>query len=307
MGSVSSPVGLFALLGQTDRMAILRALVAVDAATAERRLTFTGLKRRAGIDDTGRFNYHLGKLVGTLVAKTDEGYRLSKFGRRLLRPMTTGYYDPESTVSEIRLPGECSRCGASLRVRLHENVLQVVCTADHVVNYGLVASPGLVVEHPPAEATTALGLLTTHAVELGTTGVCPTCHGRVDGEIVPFEVRDRGDSTDDGRGGVVEDPDDADCHVFRAPCETCGNRFTTPVGGCVTTHPRVVQLYAARDVDVRRTVPWTHPFRHAGAAEVVSHDPFRIGLVVGAELSGESLYLTLDGTGSVRSLQRLPP
>jgi hypothetical protein len=289
VGSDAPSTDLFELVGQEARMSILRALLDVDRSPEGPHLSFSELKRAAGIDDTGRFNYHLGELLDTLVVKADEGYRLSKFARRVLRPMTTGYYDPDLSIEEIDVPGTCPRCDRSLRVRLEENVLQVVCAADHVVNYGLVASPGLVVEHSSDDAATALGLLTTHAVELGTAGVCPTCHAPTRGEI------ERGQF------------DPIDCYVFRAPCGTCGNRFMVPVGGCVVTHPGVVRLYADHDVDLRRTVPWTRPFRQAGAEELVSREPFRLGLVVGDELPGESLYVTVDRAGTVRSMYRLPP
>ncbi|MFB6218213.1 MAG: hypothetical protein ABEH77_03380 [Halobacteriaceae archaeon] len=267
-------------------MSILRALVAVDTSPEDPQLSFSELKRRAGVDDTGQFNYHLGELVGTLVVKTDDGYRLSKFARRVLRPMTTGFYDPELSIEAVDIPGTCPRCNGALSVTLRENVLQVVCEADHVVNHGLVASPGLVVEHQPDDAATALGLLTTHAVELATAGVCPKCHGHTEGAIEPHDT--------------------LDCHLFRAPCDTCGNRFMVPVGGCVITHPDVVSLYAGHGIDIRRTVPWTHPFRQAGAEEVVSRDPFRAGLLVGGDLPGESLYVTVDRTATVQSIHRTP-
>lgn len=284
MGPASS-TDLFDLLGQETRMAILRALVEADRSAADRHLGFSELKREAGVDDTGRFNYHLGELRETLVVQTDDGYRLSRFGRRVLRPIATDFYTPDLDVEALTIPGACPDCGASLRVHLSEGVLQVACAEGHVLNYGLVGSPGLVAEHATADAHTAIGLLTTHAVELGTSGVCPVCHGRTDGGIERHDARD--------------------CHVFRAPCEHCGNRFMTPVGGCVGTHPRVVRLYADRDVDVRRTVPWRHPFRRPGAETVVSRDPLRLGLRVGTDLPGDSLSLTLDRTGAVCDVDRV--
>lgn len=144
-------------------------------------LSFSELRRQAKIEDAGRFNYHLGELRGVLVVETENGYRLSKFGRRVLRPMATGFYEPTLDIKCLDLPGECPDCGESLRVRLSANVMQVVCSSDHVMNYGLIGSPGLLREYSPEDARTALWLLGAHAVELGTTGICPVCHGRTEG------------------------------------------------------------------------------------------------------------------------------
>lgn len=285
MSPATSPTDLFELIGQETRMAILQALVEQDRTSEDPVVPFSELQRRADIEDTGRFNYHLGQLLDSLVVRTDDGYRLSKFGRRVLRPMATGFYDPDIDIGDLDLPGECPDCGGSLHVRHSENVMQVVCSSDHVINYGLLGSPGLLAEHTPEDARTAIGLLSTHGVELGTAGICPVCHGRTEGNIERLESRD--------------------CYVFRAPCEHCGNDFMTPVGGCIGTHPQVVGLYADHGIDIRSTVPWRHPFRRPGAEEVVSRDPFRVGVLVGDELPAESLYITLDRAGNVHSINRI--
>lgn len=294
MGSDGSSIDLFDLIGQENRMAILRALVDADASSAGPYLSFSELKRQAGIEDTGQFNYHLGELVGTLVVKDGTRYRLSGLARRILRPMATGYYDPEVSVPALGIPGSCPRCDGALFVRLRENVLRVVCETEHVLNYGLVASPGLVAEHSADTAVSALGLLTTHAVEQATHGICPKCHSPIEGRIRHVDSI--------GIGSDLEPLGSRNCHLFRAPCDACGNRFMVPVGGCVVTHPTVVELYAAHDIDVRSRVPWTLPFRQAGAEDLLSQEPVRVGLEIGEELAGESLYVTMDRKGAVQAL-----
>lgn len=71
---------VFRLLGDETRLAIVRVLAAADEP-----LRFTTLRERVGAADSGRFNYHLGKLRGELVHETADGYELSAIGRRLTR------------------------------------------------------------------------------------------------------------------------------------------------------------------------------------------------------------------------------
>jgi hypothetical protein len=279
----SSPADLFHLVGQPARTAILRALLERRRDAEDPTLSFTDLRHAAGIDDNGRFNYHLGELVGSLVAKTDDGYRLSGFGFRLLAPMAGGAYDPGADPAPLPVPGECHDCGAALTVRPDEGVLQVVCDEGHVVNHGLVGYPGVVTDRDPGDAATALALLSAGSTELGVAGVCPLCHGHTDGEL-------------------VEDPTDGG-YAYLAPCEACGNQFATTAGGCVATHPAVVSLFDDHGVDVRERVPWTLPFRRLGAGTVVAEDPLRLRVTVGEELD-ESLSVVLARDGSVASLDR---
>lgn len=74
----------FDLLGDETRLRIVRALAAADP--EPRR--FSDLRARVGTADTGRFNYHLNRLRGDLVEKTDEGYVLTPAGRRLAGVVT---------------------------------------------------------------------------------------------------------------------------------------------------------------------------------------------------------------------------
>ena len=68
----------FQLLGDETRLAIVREL-----ATVDEPVRFCVLRERVGIADSGRFNYHLGKLRGSLVVTDDDGYRLTHAGERL--------------------------------------------------------------------------------------------------------------------------------------------------------------------------------------------------------------------------------
>ncbi|WP_436909628.1 DUF7347 domain-containing protein [Halosimplex marinum] len=70
----------FALLSNEMRVRILAALADADAEA----VCFSDLRSRAGVTDSGQFNYHLERLRGELVAKTDDGYALTEAGERVV-------------------------------------------------------------------------------------------------------------------------------------------------------------------------------------------------------------------------------
>ena len=73
------PTDALSVLADETRIAILRAL-----ADAEGALPFSELRRRAGVSDAGRFNYHLGKLCEYFVREVDGGYALGHAGSRVV-------------------------------------------------------------------------------------------------------------------------------------------------------------------------------------------------------------------------------
>ncbi|WP_267642940.1 winged helix-turn-helix domain-containing protein [Haloarchaeobius amylolyticus] len=67
------------VLGNELRMRILRELAA-----AEEPLPFSTLRERAGIRDTGKFNYHLTRLCEYYVREVADGYELGHAGTRVI-------------------------------------------------------------------------------------------------------------------------------------------------------------------------------------------------------------------------------
>ena len=283
MGETSS-VDVFELLGDETRVEILRALLAARRDSADPHLSFTELKDAAGVRDTGRFNYHLNQLLGTLVVDTEEGYRLSSFGFRLFARLSAGLSEPDPGIEPVPLPGDCPECGAALRAAPDGNQFQLVCVEDHTLNEGLLGTPRAVADRDPETAATALATINTQATELGVSGICPSCHGRTEGGIEWFEAHG---------------------YRYRAPCTDCGNQFATTVGDCVATHPEVVSFLADHGVDARREATWTLPFRLPDAESVVSEEPLRLRVTVGEGFDG-SLDIVVDRSGSVVSIDGEP-
>ncbi len=69
---------VFDLLSDETRAETVRQLAAASGG-----LRFSTLRRRVGARDSGRFNYHLGRLRGRLVEKRDARYVLTERGRHV--------------------------------------------------------------------------------------------------------------------------------------------------------------------------------------------------------------------------------
>lgn len=84
-GNPSIQASLGSLLADETRIRILQELYAASLEdSVTEGLTFSGLRRRVGVKDSGRFNYHLDQLCDQLVTKAGEEYRLTSVGRELV-------------------------------------------------------------------------------------------------------------------------------------------------------------------------------------------------------------------------------
>lgn len=278
MSEESGTGDVFELLSHSDRLSILRTLVDVSRAKGEQTIRFTDLRDRSAIDDNGRFNYHLGRLVGVLVTRTTDGYRLSAFGHRVLAPMVAGAYDDGARPDKIESPGRCYRCGKRLSVVAEDNVLRVVCDEGHVTNHGLLGYPN-VIDASPEAALKALATLNLHGIELAVNGVCPTCHGQVEGSITNSKA--------------------ADAYLFKAPCASCGNQFATSVGGRLLVDRETANFLHEHGIDPRRTPSWAFSFTRLRAERPISEDPLRIAVEISE--GTERLTIVVDQNGDVVS------
>ncbi|AUV82645.1 hypothetical protein C2R22_14175 [Salinigranum rubrum] len=118
-----SPDEAFATLGSETRLSILQALGAAD-----RPLAFSTLFDRVDVDDSGRFNYHLGRLVSHFVGKTDAGYELTQAGRRVVEAVLSGAVTDAPVVERTRLDQPCHYCGAPIEVSYRQDRVLKYCT-----------------------------------------------------------------------------------------------------------------------------------------------------------------------------------
>lgn len=100
----SDPTDALSVLADETRIAILRAL-----ADADEPLSFSRLRERADVRDSGRFSYHLQRLCEYFVRETPEGYELGHAGARLID--ATGAGEDLAAERHPDEPEECPVCG----------------------------------------------------------------------------------------------------------------------------------------------------------------------------------------------------
>lgn len=117
------PDDAFARLGNEIRMEILQEL-----GRATNPLSFSEVRERVGIGDSGQFNYHLGKLEGHFVRETDDGYELRQPGRRVIEAVLSGAVTETPALEPTQIDFGCRLCGAPVKVSYGEERVEMYCT-----------------------------------------------------------------------------------------------------------------------------------------------------------------------------------
>lgn len=229
------------VLGGETRLRILLAL----AAEANERgmgagLSFSTLRERVGVRDSGRFNYHLGELRGEFVLKDGDEYVARFPGLAVAAAMYAGTYrDTELSGEAVTETGfRCPREGCS-------RTAEAQYGSDGLLSGVWMECP----EHgrfdrypvPPGarEGRTLEELVETayrraHTnINLGRQGICLECWGSVS---VTFP-------SDPGEG--QESPDRF--LWTELSCERCWNQLSPPLRNVLVTHPLVIGLFYEHD------------------------------------------------------------
>ena len=268
----------FDLLADETRAAILREL-----ATARRdsprdsAVSFSALRERVGVADSGRFNYHLGQLTGHLVAETEDGYELSPVGQQAASSVLAGTYSDPPDRGPVDLEEYCGRCGDPLEAVYEDGLLRVNCPNNH--GYAEALPPAVLEDATLREATDVLDAKIRGDLSAARRDACPSCLGSVTWQ---FETELSPDA-----------PVDA---VYVAVCERCGNQLSLNPGMFVFDHPAVVAAYHDVGVDLRERPLWAIDCCVPGAATLTSEDPPRTRVATGPERDCEFL---LDDTATI--------
>lgn len=269
----------FALVGDEIRAEIVRTLG--DARVAERSrpvLSFSELRSRTGVEvDSSRFNYHLQKLVGHFVERTDEGYRMRPEGRELYQTLRAGTFDRRASPRSVEVGLDCYYCGAAVEATFEDGVATVRCPECEYL-YDTAATPPAVDDE--AAALASVSLFTHHEHLAFARGVCSNCANALDAQFVPpAEVPFPG-------------ADRHEVYVYR-PCDHCGDQRFLSVGEALLADTGLVSFCYERGLDVLSTPLWELEFAATDRYVTVrSTDPWEVALRV--SLAGDALELVVD-------------
>lgn len=312
-GGVLPPDEAFAVLGNETRIQILQSL-----GQSEAPLVFSELRDRVGMSDTGQFNYHLNKLVGHFVRKTDAGYKLRQPGHRVIQAILSGSVTgaPELDATDVDAP--CIYCGSATEVSFRQERLLWRCTecagtfADREATseaFGTLPKGTIDLAYLPAaavEGRTAREMLEASDVWSASedvalyNGVCSRCAGNIERSVSVCQDHDDG-------GEVCEE-----CHTrlgitVSSNCTNCSHETQGTLLVHLMADPAFRSVFDSRGIDVIAT-----PLELMGAFEVVDHevldtDPLRVrithavagdrvSLIVGDDLSVSEVIEEAPGT-----------
>jgi DNA-binding transcriptional ArsR family regulator len=277
----------FAALGDETRVAILEAFVDARRGNPWKpALSFSELRERAGVEDSGRFNYHLGKLRPRFLEESDDGYELTYAGREVVGAILSGMPDPDLVRGPETLDDDCPICGDALRGEYVDGDVTVECQREHTM---IVATlpPAAAADRTISEIVALTARRLYSQLELVTAGVCHICSG-------PLE---RAIETADDDGDVSD-------FAYWTQCERCGETMSSILPVAVLNDPAFVSLLHDHGIDVRARLPWTIPGFIEAETNRTGEDPPRYEMAV--EVNEETLEVTLDGRGDVLATERTP-
>jgi DNA-binding transcriptional ArsR family regulator len=292
-----APDEAFAALGNETRMAILRALG--EAGTS---LSFSELRDRVGVRDSGQFNYHLDRLVGHFVRRSDEGYELRRAGERVVESVLSGAVTEAPEVGPTEVEQSCQYCGTQVLMGYREERTRLFCTEcpgiygpegpdDHGLLGTLFLPPAGIEGQTPSELLRAAytwgGLATMSAVG----GVCPRCSATVEESVEVCEAHERADGVCDACGGRY-------AVGVRFRCTNCIYDRAGAFGAALLANLDLLQFLTEHGVN-----PVGQSSRSAvGVAmdyeeDVISAEPFQARFTY--TVGGDAITLTVDDDLSV--------
>jgi ribosomal protein S27AE len=236
--SRQAPETVFGLLGDDTRVGILQAM----GETPDDVVSFSTLRERVGTRDSGRFNYHLRKLLGTFVRKTEGGYELTHAGRQIIGAMYAGTYTANATIESIRTDGDCPVCGGPIVASYADELVHMDCSECGEWYNEFAFPPGSIDQFSRDELPHAFDRWMMLVFERITAGFCHTCAGRMVGELVL-------DDPEDQFGGMPG-------HV-EYECRRCGSTASASGTMPVRIHPAVGGFLFDHGFDCRSDPSWS--------------------------------------------------
>jgi hypothetical protein len=250
----------FQLLADETRLDIIEHLRCAE----DGPVSYAEIKSALGIQDSGRFNYHLDKLSGTFISKSEEGYALSFSANTLYQAILSTRPIAEHPSLTFDVAESCPECGSTFEIRYEHEFIVSQCPNCEAQSFGYPFPPGGFEGRTDEETLRAMVQRMYHHVSLAQQGVCPYCSGKMTAEWL----------TD-------HDTEFSSDVLVHYTCSLCEMELYTSVVGMIEQHSAVVSLFDDYDIDRREMMPWE--FRsHAPPEDVTirSKEPLHIEVPV---------------------------
>lgn len=214
---IQSSAAVFETLGNETRIEILEAL----GDPPGEKMSFAELYEAVAMDDSGNFNYHLDKLLGTFVRKEDGQYLLSHAGEHVFGSVQAGTYQARATVEPTATGGTCQLCEGELIFEYTQELVRVYC--DECGEGRSFPFPsGCLPDYDISELPAVTARWYRTHVKRVLDRFCPLCAGEMTGELIH---------------GVKEDSDPPEPSLARFTCTTCGKQVHLTGATIATFHP----------------------------------------------------------------------
>lgn len=269
------PEEAFALVGHEIRTEIIEVLA------PEHELSLSELRSRLDADvDPSQLHYHLQRLVGHFVDKTERGYQLNSVGTRLSWTLRAGGLDRREEHVTIDANFECHYCQVPVEAIFTNGIARMVCPGCEYLyikdNYIL---PLDALDDEAAAFTQFSQYLVLKMLFLSH-NVCPNCTNHLSPTFESPKV-------DHNRKVVVN-----------KSCELCGALWVQSVGMALLADPVFLSFSFDHGINVLSTPHWELEFAATDEHVTVrSTDPWEVAL--GVTFDDKTLELVVDGDMNV--------
>jgi DNA-binding transcriptional ArsR family regulator len=300
-----SPEEAFGVLGNETRVRILQTL-----GTAGDSLAFSELFDRIDYEDSSNFGYHLEKLVGHFVEKTDDGYALAQPGRRVVEAVLSGAVTDDLVLDRTEIDRPCPFCAANVEIAYEEEHVSLHCpecfgfqdppdaAGEERVEFGnlghLLLPPAGARSRSPADVLRAAEIWTATEMQSVYLGVCRRCSGAVEHDVEVCEDHEPGAGPCDTCGQRFG-------ATFSATCTNCIFRMQAPMVTYLGPHPEMKRFLMDHDVEPFASEAFV---LHTGAVDEtrLARDPFRATYTF--SLATEQLVVTVNDAPTVVDVTR---
>lgn len=267
MAADLSPTDAFALLSDETRLAIVEVLVDQAYESMDDPVSFSDLRRAVGVDDAGKFNYHLGELQPQFVEKREDGYVPRFAALEAVGAARAGTFTELPDERRAGLPYACPVCDGSL-VGIHRgSSLRIECENEDGWYFQTIVPPRTAAARSVTEVAQFAFRDMQRRIEKLADGVCMICGGAVE-TALPASASAFGED---------------EALLVGFDCTNCSYRMDVPVGMAFVRHPAVVAHHWSHGVDVRDESVFASQFVDPGHATVESTDPFEAHVRVPVE------------------------